>query len=564
VSAPGLETILTSPVFFGLETATPVQRAKCRIIDGQPLGELATHPDVRELLGCDPAEVDGVRPLEVIDVSATRVGKTLFGAALAVHASQTVEVEGTGWRPGDIIRFFACALKLEGTRPLMSHLLAAIRRSPAIASLVVDEPSLTSVKFAHRSGAVIEVTPIPIDRAGGSAISTYCAGVFVDEAPRMLGESDAVKNYDHLRGAVLSRMLPGALFLGTGAPWQPYGPIYDQFTDHFGKPSRELVVLRTRGDKANPTWWTEARKAELRARPGFAYVTDHDAEFAAGELMVMPAAHVEAAFAPLPPHVFYDLYEPAIFCDPSQMKHDTWAAVCGAVLVPRVDETDGLLWVDPADPRVRLQKGPYGCPIQYRSESKRMMALLQDDHGFPLRDPDYKRPLPIFRILEIMGWDPGGAQISADVLVAEVVKLARRHGARRVVSDQGEQYGLEALFRLAGISDFHPMAWTSRPQKTLAMDRLRSLVVEHRLSLPPHARLRGELLRVRAKAAAGGYEYTVPGQGHGDFLSCLVLAMRAEMEGLVSGSLLGRSTARHADLGPGDFHDVNFAPSPSM
>lgn len=557
-SPPSLEAILTSPAFFGLATATPVQRAKCRIIDGRPLDDLATHPDVREMIGCDASALPNVRPLEVIDVSATRVGKTLFGAALAVHASQTVELCGTGWRPGDIIRFFVAALKLEGTRPFMSHLMAGIQRSPAIASLVVGEPSLTSVRFAHRSGAVIEVTPIPIDRAGASAVSVYCAGVFIDEAPRMVGEEDGVKNYDHFRNAVLSRMLPGALFSGAGAPWQPYGPIYDLFTDRFGKPSRELVVLRTRGDKANPTWWTGERKAELLARDPTAYASDHDALFADGERLVMPSSHVEATFPPwLHNDVTYEMCEPAIFADPSQMRHDTWAAIAGAVLVPRIDTLDALLWVDPSDPRVRAQKGPCGCQVQYRSDAKRAMALLCDDRGFPLRDPDYKEPKPVFRVLEILGWD-GATQVTAEALVRDVVALARRHGAKHVHSDQGEQFALAGLFRLAGLSDFHPWAWTSGPQKTMCMDRLRSLVVEHRLQIPEHRRLRGELLRVRARATAGGYSYIVPGQGHGDYLSCLMLAMRVEMEGFVQGSLLNRQTAPFPDYDPYSHSEHNY------
>jgi hypothetical protein len=235
-----LEHILTSPDFFGLTTATPVQRAKARIVGGTPLGMLVEHPDVVEMLGCDPHELPPGPPDEVIDVSATRVGKTLFGAAHAVYASQAIEVEGTGWRPGDIIKYFVAALKLEGCEPFMSHLLAGIARSPAISSIVVGAPSMGSVNLRHPSGAIIEVSPTPIDRAGASALSVYAAGVFCDESPRMVGAEDGVKNYDSFREAVLSRLLPGAQFIGAGAPWQPYGPIYDLFVDRFGKPGFEV------------------------------------------------------------------------------------------------------------------------------------------------------------------------------------------------------------------------------------------------------------------------------------------------------------------------------------
>ncbi|MEY4513135.1 MAG: hypothetical protein RLZZ450_5257, partial [Pseudomonadota bacterium] len=45
------EELLTSSVGFGIATASAAQRAVCRILDGEPLAELASHPDVLELVG---------------------------------------------------------------------------------------------------------------------------------------------------------------------------------------------------------------------------------------------------------------------------------------------------------------------------------------------------------------------------------------------------------------------------------------------------------------------------------------------------------------------------------
>ena len=42
-----LERLLMSPAAFGLTTASPLQRAVCRIIDGLPLGDLASCAEVR-------------------------------------------------------------------------------------------------------------------------------------------------------------------------------------------------------------------------------------------------------------------------------------------------------------------------------------------------------------------------------------------------------------------------------------------------------------------------------------------------------------------------------------
>src|SRR5688500_5113756 len=76
-----LETYFTSPHFFGVDTATPVQRAKCRLIEGLPLGELANDPSVVEMCGgVVPSTCH--RATEVLDISAIRIGKSLFGATL--------------------------------------------------------------------------------------------------------------------------------------------------------------------------------------------------------------------------------------------------------------------------------------------------------------------------------------------------------------------------------------------------------------------------------------------------------------------------------------------------
>ncbi len=559
---PTLETILTSPKYFGLTTATPVQRAKCRIVQGLPLGDLASDPDVREMVGGNVLLLPSARPAEVLDVSAIRVAKSLFGAALIVFASQTVDAWGV--RLGDLIRYFVAALKLDGTRPVMSHLLAGIERSPAIASIVVGEPTITSVKLRHPSGAIIEVTPVPIDRAGASALSVFCAGAFIDEAPRMIGEEEGVRNYDHFRNGVLGRLLGGAVFHPVGAPWQPFGPIYDLFVERFGKPSADLVILRTRGRVANPSWWTPERIADLEQRNPIAARTDEAAEFADAETAVFPASAIEDANAAgaglscelLPARIMCGgceaAYEPcgtAVCCDPSQMRHDVWAALVVGWMLPVIDDNDANLWVEVNDPRVREQRGPRGAHIQFRAAFNRQMAQIFDAEGQPLPNPDYRPAKPILRVYEAMSWSPRnvrGARIGADELVHQVGALARKYQTRTVFSDQGEAYALEALFRNAGMR-FVSYPWASPAVKTTCVDRLRSLVVERRLVLPNHDRLRADMQRVRARATErGAFQYIVRGGGdHMDHLSALLIGMRAEMEGHLSGSPMHISRVRH-------------------
>lgn len=77
-----LEELLTSKHFFGLTTASPLQRAVCRIADGRSLGELAHLPEVESAIG-DMTGVQATAELTV--VSAIRVAKSLLAGALAVR-----------------------------------------------------------------------------------------------------------------------------------------------------------------------------------------------------------------------------------------------------------------------------------------------------------------------------------------------------------------------------------------------------------------------------------------------------------------------------------------------
>lgn len=560
-AVPRLEVILTSPEYFGLVEATPVQRARCRAIEGLPLGDLTNDVNVVEMFG---GELPSARPAEVVDISAIRVAKTLGGAAHAVWASQSVDASGA--KHGDIIKYFVAALKLDGTRPFFSHLLAAIERSPAIASLVVGEPTVTSVKLRHPTGHIIEITPIPIDRAGASALSVFAAGAFVDEGPRLVGEEDGVKNYDHTRNGVLGRLLPGAQFLTVGSPWQPYGPIYDLFVERFGKPGPDLVVMRTRGRVANPSWWSSERCAELEARNPITFTTDERAEFAEGEHAVMPSDGVEAAVSAgrgvpseLRPATItcggraectYEPCDPITCADPSQMRHDSWVAMVIGWMLPVIEADADCLWVECDDPRARNPVGPRGAQIMFRPEFNRHMAMPRDERGDPMKNPAYKPPKPILRVYEVLSWSPRdfrGARPGAEELVRQVAALSRKYGTDRCYSDQGEQYGLEAIFRGYGMR-FTSYAWAAPAVRTVCVDRLRSLVVERRLVLPNHDRLRNDMLRVRARATGGAgqnFQYIVRGSSdHMDHLSALLLGMRVELEGNLSGSPMHISRRR--------------------
>lgn len=537
-----LETYLSDPNFFGLTTIVPVQRAKCRIVSGESLDELAYDPDVLEMCGGKTPDFLE-RPREVLDISAIRIGKSLFAGAFILWLTQTVDLSGV--RTSDIVKIFVVALKIGGTEAVLKHLLDSMLSKPALRSLLVDDPkeiTLGSIKSSGlrirqaSSGKIIEVSPIPLDRAGGSAVSVYCAGVVVDEYPRMIGAEDGVRNVEHFHEAVVGRLLPGAIFLATGSPWQPYGPAYDNTVKYFGKPSEDLIVLRTSAKPfvgIAPAWTKKPKQKlwpheQLQRRSALAYKTDFLAEFADGEEAVFPAQAIEDAWRPTVrgPTIYG---RPAIFADPSALRHDFWAAMVGGWAHPVAGPED-LYEHDFLGDEITPGRG------QVVAGAKGWIRLHEDKWGNPIPKRDAAAPKPWFEVYDIVSWDKNSGARGLD-LVKAVGQMGRKYGCTEFHWDGYEQLMLGDLIRHENLKPtIH--TWAGQGRKTEAVDHLRTLFIERRVRLPAHDMLKQELQRFRSRATPGGnFQYIVAGgAGHGDHASCLTLAMRADLDGFVDRS----------------------------
>jgi hypothetical protein len=566
------ERIFTDPRLFGVKTATAVQRAKCRIVAGMPLGDLANDPTVIEALG----GVDAIaalpdhRPVEMLDISAIRVGKSLWAAAFIVWLSQTVDLSGT--ISSDIVRIFVAALKLEGTAAVMKHLVENLLNKPALRSLLADDPKDVTLanairgglRLKHPSHKIIEVKCIPLDRAGGSGLSVYCAGVVVDEYPRMIGADDGVKNVEHFRDGVIGRLLPGAVYLATGSPWQPYGPAYDAVVKHFGKPTQDLVVMRTSAAPfigINPEWTTK-KAAFLERRNPRAYKTDYLAQFTDGEETVFPPKTIEAACEWVPPtNVEYG--KPAIFADPSALRHDTWAALVGGWVYPQVTQEDLFEHTILGDRVTEAPPGQHGPVIVGKYG---WIRLHLDDRGQLIPKPAAFAQKPWFEVFKIVSWDKKSGARGLD-LVKAIGDLGREYGCSDFHWDGYEQLMLGDAIRREGLRP-HVHPW-SQGKKTQAVDHLRTLFIERRVKLPknetgsemtPQDKLKQELVRFRARQTPGGnFQYIVTGgEGHGDHASCLLIAMRADLDGFVDRSPSGQPATKYEILDHVESDDDSF------
>ena len=300
-----VEAMLTHRDGFGLASATPVQRAICRVLDGRGLGELRENLDVRRALALGGASVPRAVPRELVVLAGVRTGKSLIAAASAIVASQVCDVSHLG--PGEVPRIPVVSTSRDNAAVVHGHIVGRILASPVLRRLLVEEPTGERVMLRHPTGRVVELAIVAGARAGATLVARWLAGAVFDEAPRMVGADDGVVNLDDARTSILGRMLPGSSILYIGSPWAPMGPIYDMTVESHGKPSRERVVFRATGPSMNPAWWSPERIAELRAMPGGdrSYRVDVLAEFVEAEAALYSLASVDAATraspAELPP-----------------------------------------------------------------------------------------------------------------------------------------------------------------------------------------------------------------------------------------------------------------------
>ena len=285
-----LEELLTSPKGFGLSTATPVQRAMCRAIDGEPLAELWDLPEVRGAFG-GAAPVPGRAPREVVILAAVRCGKSLMVSAKSCAASLTVPLDVAG--PGDIPRVSVLSLRKDNAKQTFSHLVGRMKASNTLRRFVAKKPTAELLTIRRPDKRLIEVMVTAGQKAGGSLVSRWQATCIFDEAARMNGQDEGVINLDDSLTAVRGRVLDGGQILCPTSPWAPMGPVYKMFQDNWGKPDAEVLCMRGRGPDMNPTWWTPERCEDLKRRDPLAYQTDVEAEFADPPNSYYTAAELE-------------------------------------------------------------------------------------------------------------------------------------------------------------------------------------------------------------------------------------------------------------------------------
>lgn len=462
-----LETLLTHPEAFGLTTASPLQRAVCRIADGLPLGELATVPEVVAAIG-DVAALPSTPPSEVLLLSGIRTGKSLLAAALAVRATQTCNLSGLS--AGDNVRVSVLSLTTDLGRVVFGHIVGNVMAKPRLRALVVGEPTSDAITLRHPTGREVEIKVVAGARAGASLVARWSAGCVVDEAARMQGQEDGVVNFDDARRAMLGRLLPGAQLVAISSPWAPRGPIYEMVQEHAGRPTANLVVIRAPAHHMNPSVWTPERIDKLKTQDEQAYRTDILGEFCDPESSLFASTELEAVTRAAP------------------------------MVLEREERHHYVAAIDPAT-RGNGWTLAIATARREGTRKKRIAVLVKQWQGSKL------------------------APLKPDVVLKEIAEICAGYGIRHAWTDQWSSDALRALAAPHGL--YLQEETMTAARKVEIYETLRTWIAEGDVELPPDPQLRADLLSIRKRVTMTGIAIDLPRTSdgrHADYAPALATA----------------------------------------
>lgn len=463
-----LEQMLTHPDAFGLVTATNIQRAICRVADGEPLGELWEDPAVQRSLGyARPPEAP---PHIMMLLMAIRCAKTMISAAKAICGTQNVDISRV--KPGDTVRLAVLSTETKTAKAAFNHIIGPLLNKPLLRQLVVGEPTADTIVVRHPSGMPIEITVTAMSKAGSTLVGVWLAGVIFDEAPRMAGEGSA-KSLDESLSAIMGRILPGGQIWLPGSPHAPTGPIYDRQLEHFGRPTQDLVIFRARGPDVNPYEWTPEKCEAMRRRDPRAYRTDVEAEFADPEEALISSVDLEATTRTAEGHLPFDPKATYVAAMDPATRGNAWTLV--------------------------------------------VMACIGRD--------EVQRPR--YRVAWSGQWIGSKSRpLSPGAVLTEIMGVLSEYGLREAWTDQ---YSFDFAREMAEHAGLSLYVQTFGPDNRLRYaDTVAHLIATRRLEVPRDPVMRGDLLSARRRVNQASVSLVLPPQSNGrhcDYMPALMLCV---------------------------------------
>jgi len=279
----------------------------------------------------------------------------------------------------------------------------------------------------------------------------------------------------------MGRLLPGAQAIYVGSAWAPFGPVFDMVEAHWGKPKRDMLVIRAKAPAMNPQWWTPERCAELERINPAAYKTDVLSLFADPTASMFADEHLADAMRDLPEELPYDArYTYSAAMDPAGSGGNAWTLTLATCLEVTFREWTSDMGVKKTIP-----------------VSKHAVVLTREWVGVP-----------------------------SDTVIEEIAATLAPYHVTSVRTDQWSAEALATIGRRYGLNFHHETMTAARKFELYEGLRLKFELGEIQLS--PDARVRNDLKRVIKKVTQDGYRIELPvtpDGRHCDFASSTVLAL---------------------------------------
>lgn len=466
-----LESLLVSKNGFGLTTATPLQRAICRMADGIALGDLADDPDVIESVGNVSTLPVGKRPFQVDIIASIRSAKTLIAVAAAVRAALTCDVSIIR-EAGEMPRIPLVSLNMDLAEVAYNHLIGTLQISPFLKNLIIDTPTKDSVLLRHPTGKPIEIKVAAGSKAGGTLVSRWMASIIFDEYARMSGSGDGVINYDDMIAAVRGRILKGGQIFSISSPWAPMGPAYNRFRKHWGYPTQEIVIIKANGRAMNPYYWTEEKIQEIKEADYNVYRTDVLAEFADQSSTFFSSVSMDACTRRAPLIIPYSPQNTYVAAMDPATRANAWTLVVST-----------------------LEQGVKKVVYHQQWIGKKSEPLRPDD------------------------------------VLRQIGQILMSYQIDTVYSDQ---YSADALKSIAEVYNFRILCEHITSQNKLEMfDNLRTLMLEGLLELPNDSVFLADLKQIRKKITQNSISIYLPKSGDGrhcDYAAAVALCISKHID----------------------------------
>lgn len=453
---------------FGLVSASPLQRAICWVLQGEPIpAELWENPEVSESFG-------SVSPSLVLNVilllCGIRCGKTLLCAAAAVWAAFTVDVStsaGIHLRPGETPRVSVVSATVDNANETLNYIVGAFTESPFLSALLAVSPMVgDTVTVRHPSGCTIDIKVAAMSSKGVNLVSRWCASVIFDEAPRMASEDEGVINLDEQVKAVRLRLLKKAWIMFLGSPVGAKGYVYEQYEANWKKPDQKVIVVKAFSYRMNPKAWTPeiCRLAEL-ADPD-TYRCDVLAEFRDPETQLFSQAVLDG---------------------------------CTRATPLTIAPESGKRYVAVMDPAATTNAWTFGI-----AES-----------------PDNRR----FRVVYVAQWRGSKTEpMSPKAILSELIPIAKNYRIETILTDQ---WSAQAIVDLALDQGMGVSPITVTPQNKSKMYlALLARAETAELELPPDPLVRRDFLNVKKRYSKGAVQIiaveTADGR-HADYAAMMAL-----------------------------------------